>query len=156
MFLFLTVCIKALKNNEKYFLKNLMLRFRRFYLKETSLGPKSFSFTIYASFEYNYQWEKSRKINKKHIIMTAGEVLQLGQEALWVILKIGLPLMLAALFLGLIISFIQALTQIQEMTLSFVPKIVGIFVLMLVLFPYFGTTLQSFTEVIFDKIIGVK
>ena len=88
--------------------------------------------------------------------MTAGEVLQLGQEALWVILKIGLPLMLAALFLGLIISFIQALTQIQEMTLSFVPKIVGIFVLMLVLFPYFGTTLQSFTEVIFDKIIGVK
>ena len=88
--------------------------------------------------------------------MTAGEVLQIGQEALWVILKIGLPLMLTALFLGLIISFIQALTQIQEMTLSFVPKIVGMFIVMLILFPFFGSTMQNFTHVVFDKIVGVN
>ncbi len=88
--------------------------------------------------------------------MTAGEVLQLGQEALWVILKIGLPMMLTALIIGLIISFIQALTQIQEMTLSFVPKIVGMFIVMLVLFPYFGSVMQGFTHQIFDQIVGVN
>lgn len=86
--------------------------------------------------------------------MTAGEVLQIGQEALWVILKIGLPMMLTALVIGLIISFIQALTQIQEMTLSFVPKIVGMFAVMLILMPFFGSTLQNFTHLIFDKIVG--
>ena len=56
--------------------------------------------------------------------MTPGEVLQIGQEALWIILKIGVPMMLAALIIGLLVSFVQALTQIQEMTLSFVPKII--------------------------------
>ena len=83
--------------------------------------------------------------------MTPGEVLQIGQDALWVILKIGVPMMLAALSIGLIVSFIQALTQIQEMTLSFVPKIVGIFALLVVLLPYFGSVLNSFTLQIFDK-----
>lgn len=86
--------------------------------------------------------------------MTPGEVLQITQETLWVILKIGLPLMLAALVIGLIISFFQALTQIQEMTLSFVPKLVGIFGLMIVLMPFFGSVLYSFTLQIFDKIVG--
>ena len=88
--------------------------------------------------------------------MSSGEVLQLGQEALWVILKIGLPLMVTALVIGLVISLIQALTQIQEMTLSFVPKIVGMFVVMLLLFPFFGIVMQGFTLLIFDKIVGVR
>ena len=87
--------------------------------------------------------------------MAPGEVLQIGQEALWVILKIGIPLMLAALGIGLVVSFIQALTQIQEMTLSFVPKIIGIFTLLVMLLPYYGSILQSFTLQIFDKIVGV-
>lgn len=86
--------------------------------------------------------------------MTAGEVLQLGQEALWAILKIGLPMMLTALIIGLVISFIQALTQIQEMTLSFVPKIVGMFFIMIILFPFFGSVLQEFTNLVFDRIVG--
>lgn len=88
--------------------------------------------------------------------MTAGEVLQLGQEALWVILKLSVPLMLAALSIGLVVSFIQALTQIQEMTLAFVPKIIIIFGLMVIMLPYFGETLNAFSMEIFDKIIGVR
>lgn len=87
--------------------------------------------------------------------MTPGEVLQIGQEALWIILKIGVPMMLAALIIGLLVSFVQALTQIQEMTLSFVPKIIGMFLIMVMLLPYFGSTLQSFTLQLFDKIVGV-
>ncbi len=88
--------------------------------------------------------------------MAPGEVLQIGQEALWVILKIGVPMMLVALGIGLFVSFIQALTQIQEMTLSFVPKIIGIFALMVLLLPYFGSVMNSFTLQIFDKIVGVN
>ncbi len=87
--------------------------------------------------------------------MTAGEVLQIGQEALWIILKIGVPMMLVALGVGLIVSFIQALTQIQEMTLSFVPKMIGMFLLLVVLLPYFGSVLHTFTLQLFDKIVGV-
>ncbi len=87
--------------------------------------------------------------------MTPGEVLQIGQEALWVILKIGLPMMLTALCVGLVVSFVQALTQIQEMTLSFVPKILSMFAVLLILLPYFGSVIQSFTLMIFDKIVGV-
>ena len=87
--------------------------------------------------------------------MTPGEVLQIGQEALWIILKIGVPMMLVALGIGLLVSFVQALTQIQEMTLSFVPKIVGMFIVMVILLPYFGSTLHTFTLQLFDKIVGV-
>ncbi len=87
--------------------------------------------------------------------MTPGEVLQIGQEALWIILKIGVPMMLVALGIGLLVSFVQALTQIQEMTLSFVPKIIGMFLIMVMLLPYFGSTLHSFTLQLFDKIVGV-
>lgn len=88
--------------------------------------------------------------------MTPGEVLQIGQEALWIILKIGVPMMLVALGIGLVVSFIQALTQIQEMTLSFVPKIIGMFIVMVILLPYFGSVLNTFTLQIFDKIVGVR
>lgn len=88
--------------------------------------------------------------------MIPGEVLQISQGALWTILKIALPLLLTALVVGLVISFIQALTQIQEMTLSFIPKIIALFIMMVFLFPYFGSTLNTFTLEIFDKIVGVR
>ena len=87
--------------------------------------------------------------------MTPGEVLQISQGALWTILKISLPLLLTALIVGLIISFIQALTQIQEMTLSFIPKIISLFLVMVLLFPFLGGILNTFTMEIFDKMVGI-
>ena len=59
--------------------------------------------------------------------MNAPEALDLAREAIFVALKIGAPIMLIALLVGLVISLFQALTQIQEMTLAFVPKIIVIF-----------------------------
>ena len=56
--------------------------------------------------------------------MNATDVLEVSREAIWVMLKISAPLMLVALVVGLVISLIQALTQIQEQTLVFVPKLV--------------------------------
>ncbi|HVM82156.1 MAG TPA: flagellar biosynthetic protein FliQ, partial [Stellaceae bacterium] len=67
--------------------------------------------------------------------MTAAEILEIGNEAILVALRIGAPVMLLALAVGLAISVLQALTQIQEMTLTFVPKILVIMLSLLILLP---------------------
>ena len=59
--------------------------------------------------------------------MTPTDVLELSRESVWVMLKVGGPILMVALLVGLSISLVQALTQVQEMTLSFVPKIIAIF-----------------------------
>ncbi len=59
--------------------------------------------------------------------MNEAEALDLGREAIFTLLKIGAPIMLVSLVVGVIVAIVQALTQIQEMTLTFVPKIVVMF-----------------------------
>lgn len=84
--------------------------------------------------------------------MTPAEVIDIGREALYVLLKAGTPLMLLALGVGLIIALFQALTQMQEMTLSFVPKIIAIFIGLAVLLPFMWMTLAAFAHRIFAHI----
>jgi flagellar biosynthesis protein FliQ len=84
--------------------------------------------------------------------MTGGEVLDLGREALWSTVVMCAPVMLAGLVVGLAIAFLQALTQIQEMTLVFVPKILVIFVTLLIFLPLMGATLAGFSTHIFARI----
>ena len=79
-------------------------------------------------------------------------VLEMGREALWVALKIAAPIMLSGLFLGLIIALFQALTTIQEMTLTFVPKIIVIFAAIIVFLPFMMTTMIEFSNLVFDRI----
>jgi flagellar biosynthetic protein FliQ len=76
--------------------------------------------------------------------MDSVEVIEISKEAIFVLLKISTPVMMVALTVGLLISLFQALTQIQEMTLSFVPKIIAIFVSLIVFMPYILTTLRDF------------
>jgi flagellar biosynthetic protein FliQ len=87
--------------------------------------------------------------------MNEADVLSIMRESVWVMLKIGSPLMIIALIVGLVISLFQALTQIQEMTLVFVPKILAIFLSMLVLMPYMMSTLITFTEHLMDKAVSM-
>ncbi len=87
--------------------------------------------------------------------MDSAEVLEIGREAVFVLLKTALPLMLVALFVGLIISLIQALTQIQEMTLSFVPKIIAIFLGLLIAMPFMLETMKDFAESLAIRIAGI-
>ncbi len=87
--------------------------------------------------------------------MTPVEVIEIGREAIVVMLKIGAPILLIALIVGLVISLIQALTQIQEMTLSFVPKIIVIFASLLLFMPFMMSTLITFTESLADRIVGI-
>lgn len=87
--------------------------------------------------------------------MSTVEVLEIGRDAVFVLLKIGAPIMLIALLVGLTISLAQALTQIQEMTLAFVPKILVIFVTIIFLSPFMLNTLIVFTQQLTNRIAGL-
>ncbi|ANK81049.1 flagellar biosynthesis protein FliQ [Minwuia thermotolerans] len=78
--------------------------------------------------------------------MTPVEVVDIAREAIWVLLKVAAPVMLIALGVGLTVSLFQALTQMQEMTLAFVPKIIAIFVALIVLSPYMIGELTGFMD----------
>lgn len=88
-------------------------------------------------------------------IMDQGIILDFGREAILLTLKIGAPVMIVGLLIGVLVGLFQALTQIQEMTLTFVPKILGIFVALFVMVPYMGTELAEFTRRLADQIIGM-
>ena len=85
--------------------------------------------------------------------MNANDALEIGRETIMVALKLGAPAMLLALAVGLAIAFLQALTQIQEMTLTFVPKMVVILLSLLLFLPFMLATLTSFTESLMTRII---
>ncbi len=86
--------------------------------------------------------------------MTEIEVLEISREAIFTLLKIVTPVLSVALFVGLIIGIFQALTQIQEMTLAFVPKIISVFVAIILLFPFMLEQMRTLTESLFSKIAG--
>ena len=85
--------------------------------------------------------------------MNEVEVLEIARTAIFTLLKVVTPILLVALFIVLIIGIFQALTQIQEMTLAFVPKILGVFVAIILLFPFMLGQMQMLSDNLFDKII---
>jgi len=82
-------------------------------------------------------------------------VLEIGREALFLVIKISGPIMAAGLIIGLIIALFQALTTIQEMTLTFVPKIVIIFIATIIFLPFMITSLTEFTMELFDRMVAL-
>ena len=86
--------------------------------------------------------------------MNEVEVLDISREAIFTLVKVVTPVLLVALFIGLIVGIFQALTQIQEMTLAFVPKILGVFVTIILLFPFMLNQMQMLTDTLVDKIIN--
>ncbi|UEM20178.1 flagellar biosynthesis protein FliQ [Skermanella mucosa] len=87
--------------------------------------------------------------------MNETDVMEVVRESIVVTLKIGGPIMILTLVVGLAISLFQALTQIQEMTLTFVPKVVLVFGALLLLMPFMLSTLITFTQQLADRIIGM-
>jgi flagellar biosynthetic protein FliQ len=85
--------------------------------------------------------------------MDSLEAIEIGRQTLIVFLKVAMPLMLISLAVGLVISLFQALTQIQEMTLTFVPKIVIMFVALIFLMPFMLHTLVDFSNELSNRII---
>jgi flagellar biosynthesis protein FliQ len=87
--------------------------------------------------------------------MTPDQVLDVARAALFVLIKIGAPVMLVALVVGVAVALLQALTQMQEMTLSFVPKILAIFLTVVLTLPFMIATLVGFGEELFQQIAGL-
>ncbi len=84
--------------------------------------------------------------------MGPDSVIQVGSEAVKMVLFISLPMLGVALVVGIAISLFQAVTQIQEQTLTFVPKIIAVFVTMIVAAPWMTEKMVSFTHHLFDMI----
>ena len=76
--------------------------------------------------------------------MSGNEVLDVGREAIWVTLQLCAPILLVGLIVGVAIGFLQALTQIQEQTLIYAPKILAVFLALLIFLPMMGAVLAGF------------
>lgn len=88
--------------------------------------------------------------------MEPNMVIDMARAAILVLFKLSMPLLLVALVVGLLISLFQALTQIQEQTISFVPKLIAVFVTLALMMPYAGKVMSVFTEEIMSIIIRLK
>ncbi len=87
--------------------------------------------------------------------MSQSMVVGIARDAVLTVLYVAGPVMAVALVVGLIISVLQATTQVQEQTLTFVPKIVAVFVFILLMLPFFLAKLQAFAEEMFNNIANV-
>ena len=86
--------------------------------------------------------------------MTPESVIQFGQHALYIAILVAAPLLLPALAVGLLVGVIQAATQINEMTLSFIPKLIAMAVVALITGPWMLRTLVQFTRQLIEGLPG--
>ncbi|MEB7505645.1 flagellar biosynthesis protein FliQ [Arthrobacter sp. NPDC055585] len=84
--------------------------------------------------------------------MDTSAVLDIGLQGLWVAAKLAAPVLLTALVVGFAISLLQSITQIQEVTLSFVPKAIAVCIALLVCGHWMITEMITFTQQLFEKI----
>lgn len=87
--------------------------------------------------------------------MNQNEIIDIAREAIMLVIQISMPVMIVGLLVGVSIALVQALTQIQEITLVFVPKILAIFMAIFFFLPGFALVMISFMDKIADKIIGL-
>jgi flagellar biosynthesis protein FliQ len=87
-------------------------------------------------------------------MMTGPEVMDVARDGIWTFFKVGMPIMLIGLAIGFAVSVFQALTQIQEQTLVYVPKIVSTFLGLLFLMPFMSDALQSYMLRVTARIIA--
>lgn len=84
--------------------------------------------------------------------MNEADALDIARFAIWTVLTASAPAVAMAMLIGVSIAFVQALTQIQEITLTFVPKIVAILLVVAVSAPFIGGQIAAFTNVMFQRI----
>jgi len=84
--------------------------------------------------------------------MNANDFIDVSRDAIWVMIKLAAIPMLTGLAVGIVISLIQALTQIQEMTLSFVPKVLSLFAVVILTLPFMIDVMTRFTNEVMSRI----
>lgn len=87
--------------------------------------------------------------------MEANDVMDVARDAIIVMLQVSTPVMMVGLVVGLVIALFQALTQIQEMTLTFVPKIIAIFASLLLFMPFMGRVMDDLMVRIAERIASL-
>jgi flagellar biosynthetic protein FliQ len=88
--------------------------------------------------------------------MDETQIIELIRHSIVLTMEIGAPVMLVGLVVGVVVALFQALTQIQEMTLVFVPKILAMFVALIVLLPFMTNTLVAFMRQLADQIVAIQ
>ena len=86
--------------------------------------------------------------------MTGGEALDLARDSMWVLVLVAGPSRIVSLVVGLVVGVLQALTQIQEATLVFVPKILAIFASIILLLPFMAASMSGLMDNIVQRIIS--
>lgn len=84
--------------------------------------------------------------------MNEEDVLEIARAAIWTILSASAPVLLAAMFFGVLVAFLQVLTQIQEVTLTFVPKIIAVFITLIISAPFIGGQISAFVTLVLSRI----
>ena len=87
--------------------------------------------------------------------MNGSEVLALGRDTIWLTIQLCAPILIVGLIVGVAIGLFQTLTQIQEQTLIYAPKIIAIFAALLLFLPMMGALLAGFMHEIATKIAGI-
>lgn len=87
--------------------------------------------------------------------MEANDVMDVARDAIIVMLQVSTPVMMVGLVVGLVIALFQALTQIQEMTLTFVPKIIAIFASLMLFMPFMGRVMDDLMVRIAERIAAL-
>lgn len=87
--------------------------------------------------------------------MTGAEVLDVARDALWLTIQMSAPVLVVALLVGVGVGLLQALTQVQEATLVYAPKILAIFVSLLIFLPLMGALMAGFFQQIAGRIAGM-
>ena len=87
--------------------------------------------------------------------MSGAEVLDVGRDAIWLTIQLAAPVLIVGLVVGVSIGLFQALTQIQEQTLVYAPKIVAVFISLLVFLPLMGALLSGFMHHIAARIASL-
>ena len=84
--------------------------------------------------------------------MTEADAIDIVQSAIWTILVAAGPAVAAAMLVGVLIALLQALTQVQEMTLTFIPKIIAVLAVAAFTGPFMGGQILAFTETVYGRI----
>jgi flagellar biosynthetic protein FliQ len=87
--------------------------------------------------------------------MNGNDVAALIHDGMIVTMKLTFPILSVALIIGLLVSFVQAITQINESTLAFLPKVLAIGLALMILGPFMAATLSGFSHRVFDRVVAV-
>ena len=87
--------------------------------------------------------------------MNGTEVLDVGRSAIWLVIQLGAPVMIVGVVVGVAIGLFQAVTQIQEQTLVYAPKILAVFATLLIALPLMGALMSGFMRQIAARIAGL-